>query len=292
MSIRKSERAYLLFLLPSALVVAVVLLFPLGYAVYLSFFRYFMGGENPAFIGLDNYTSLLSDSRTLWALLNTLVIVVASVALQFVVGFAVAYGLFRLARGGGVAATLNFIPHIVTPVVGALFMKWMFAGRWGLIDGLLTSVGITPPNWLGDPAWATATIILADTWRFAPFMTLVLYAGLQAMDQSILEAAAVDGAGGWALISRVIVPALKPIILFVLAIRTMDAVRYFDIIYVLTGGGPGTATETLTTYTYVLGFRALEVGKASALGVLTLALILLMMTGLVSWIYRRERGDF
>jgi multiple sugar transport system permease protein len=137
-----------------------------------------------------------------------------------------------------------------------------------------------------------ATVILADTWRFAPFMTLVLYAGLQAMDQSILEAAAVDGAGGWAMIYRVILPALKPIILFVLAIRTMDAVRYFDIIYVLTGGGPGTATETLTTYTYVLGFRALEIGKASALGVLTLALILLMMTGLISWIYRRERGDF
>jgi multiple sugar transport system permease protein len=292
MTISRPERAYLFFLLPSALVVAVVLLFPLGYAVYLSFFRYFMGREDPAFIGVANYTTLLSDVRTLWALVHTLVIVVASVALQFALGFVLAYGMFRLTRGGGVAATLNFIPHIVTPVVGALFMKWMFAGRWGLIDGLLTSVGITPPNWLGDPAWAMATVILADTWRFAPFMTLVLYAGLQAMDQSILEAAAVDGAGGWAMIYRVILPALKPIILFVLAIRTMDAVRYFDIIYVLTGGGPGTATETLTTYTYVLGFRALEIGKASALGVLTLALILLMMTGLISWIYRRERGDF
>lgn len=292
MTISRPERAYLFFLLPSALVVAVVLLFPLGYAVYLSFFRYFMGGEDPAFIGLANYTTLLSDVRTLWALVHTLVIVVASVALQFTLGFVLAYGMFRLTRGGGVAATLNFIPHIVTPVVGALFMKWMFAGRWGLIDGLLTSVGITPPNWLGDPAWAMATVILADTWRFAPFMTLVLYAGLQAMDQSILEAAAVDGAGGWAMIYRVILPALKPIILFVLAIRTMDAVRYFDIIYVLTGGGPGTATETMTTYTYVLGFRALEIGKASALGVLTLALILLMMTGLISWIYRRERGNF
>lgn len=292
MSIRRSERAYLLFLAPSALVVCVVLLFPLGYAVCLSFFRYFMGGESPVFIGLGNYKALLSDARTLWALVHTLVIVVVSVALQFVIAFAVAYGLFRLTRGGGIAATLNFIPHIVTPVVGALFMKWMFAGRWGLIDGLLASMGVVPPNWLGDPAWATVTVILADTWRFAPFMMLVLYAGLQAMDQSMLEAAAVDGAGGWAMIRRVILPALKPIILFVLAIRTMDAVRFFDIIYVLTGGGPGTATETLTTYTYVLGFRALEIGKASALGVLTLALILLMMTGLVSWIYRRERGDF
>lgn len=292
MTISRPERAYLLFLLPSALVVAVVLLFPLGYAVWLSFFRYFMGGEDPVFIGLANYTTLLSDARTLWALVHTLMIVVVSVALQFALGFALAYGMFRLTRGGGVAATINFIPHIVTPVVGALFMKWMFAGRWGLIDGLLTSMGITPPNWLGDPAWATATVILADTWRFAPFMTLVLYAGLQAMDQTLLEAAAIDGAGGWALVHRVILPALKPIILFVLAIRTMDAVRYFDIIYVLTGGGPGTATETLTTYTYVLGFRALEIGKASALGVLTLALILLMMTGLISWIYRRERGDF
>jgi multiple sugar transport system permease protein len=292
MNISRSERAYLLFLLPSALVVCAVLLFPLGYAFYLSFFRYFMGGDPAVFVGLANYVALMTDPRSLWALVHTLVIVVASVTLQFVLGFAVAWGLFRLTRGGGIAATLNFIPHIVTPVVGALFMKWMFAGRWGLIDGLLVSAGITPPNWLGDPAWATFTVILADTWRFAPFMMLVLYAGLQAMDQSLLEAAAVDGAGGWALVRRVILPALKPIILFVLAIRTMDAVRYFDIIYVLTGGGPGTATETLTTYTYVLGFRALEIGKASALGVLTLMLILLMMAGLVSWIYRRERGDF
>jgi multiple sugar transport system permease protein len=123
-------------------------------------------------------------------------------------------------------------------------------------------------------------------------MILVLYAGLQSLDQGILEAAAVDGASGWPMLRYVVFPMLKPIILFVLVIRTMDAIRFFDIIYVLTGGGPGTSTETITLYTYALGFRSLEIGKASALGVITLAVISLLTMALVATVYRRERGAF
>ena len=279
-------------MLPSALVIAVVLFYPLGYAIWLSFFNYYLGNPVSRFVGLGNYAALLADTRFWWSLVHTVVIVAASVALQFMIGFAVAYGLYKLARGARALTTLSFIPHIVTPVVGALFLRWMFAGRWGLIDGVLLGLGVTPPNWLGDPAWATVTVILADTWRFAPFMILVLYAGLQSLDQNMFEAAAVDGARGWPMLRFIVLPAMKPIILFVLAIRTMDAVRFFDIIYVLTSGGPGTATETITTYTYVLGFRALEIGKASALGVITLALISLLTMALVAVLYRREKGAF
>lgn len=289
---QRSERAYWLFMLPSGLIIAVVLFYPLGYALYLSFMNFHLGGTQSRFAGLGNYAALLADTRFWWSLVHTMVIVAASVALQFLLGFSVAYGLFRLARGASTLTTLTFIPHIVTPVVGALFLRWMFAGRWGLIDGVLLAVGITPPNWLGDPFWATVTVILADTWRFAPFMILVLYAGLQSLDQGILEAAAVDGASGWPMLRHVVFPMLKPIILFVLVIRTMDAIRFFDIIYVLTGGGPGTSTETITMYTYALGFRSLEIGKASALGVITLAVISLLTMALVATVYRRERGAF
>lgn len=285
----RAERAYRWFMVPSGIVIAVVLFYPLGYAIWLSFFNKYLGKDDARFVALGNYAALLGDARFWSSLGHTVVIVAASVALQFVIGFAVAYGLFRLARGARVLTTLSFIPHIVTPVVGALFLRWMFAGRWGLIDGLLLGLNITPPNWLGDPTWATVTVILADTWRFAPFMILVLYAGLQSLDPNMFEAAAVDGAEGWAMLRHIVLPALRPVILFVLAIRTMDAVRFFDIIYVLTGGGPGTATETITTYTYVLGFKSLEIGKASALGVITLALNSLMTIGLVAMIYRRNR---
>jgi multiple sugar transport system permease protein len=288
----RAERAYLWFMLPSAIVIAGVLLYPLGYAIWLSFFGSVVSTGASPFVGLANYAALLADPRFWWSLVHTVLIVGASVALQFVVGFAVAFGLYRLARGATTIATLAFIPHIVTPVVGALFLRWMFAGRWGLVDGVLMSLGLPSPNWLGDPFWATVTVILADSWRFMPFMMLVLYAGLQSLDTGVLEAAAVDGASGWALLRNVIFPLMKPIILFVLVIRTMDAIRFFDIIYVLTGGGPGTATETITLYTYALGFRNLEIGKAAALGVLTLILVGVLLMGLVRAMYRRERGAF
>ncbi|MFO1306074.1 MAG: sugar ABC transporter permease [Burkholderiales bacterium] len=288
----RAERAYLWFMLPSGLVIAAVLIYPLGYAIWLSFFGPQLAVGEARFVGLGNYLALLSDTRVWWSLVHTLVIVAASVALQFVVGFAVAYALYRLARGATTIATLAFVPHIVTPVVGALFLRWMFAGRWGLIDGVLLTLGLPSPNWLGDPTWATVAVILADSWRFTPFMMLVLYAGLTSLDTGVLEAAAVDGASGWALLRNVILPLMKPIILFVLVIRTMDAIRFFDIIYVLTGGGPGTSTETVTLYTYALGFRTLETGKAAALGVLTLMLVAALLLGLVRVLYRRERGGF
>jgi multiple sugar transport system permease protein len=168
----------------------------------------------------------------------------------------------------------------------------VFVGRWGLLSGLLISLGIFPPDWLGNPGWARLMIVLADSWQFTPFMILVLYAGLNTVDQSQIEAAQIDGIGVLGLLFRIMVPALKPLIVFVLAIRFMDAFRVFDMIYILTAGGPGTATETLPMYTYSLAFRLLEVGKASALGVLIL-LILSGFTGLlIAVAYRRERGAF
>ena len=121
--------------------------------------------------------------------------------------------------------------------------------------------------------------MLADSWQFTPFMILVLYAGLNTVDQSQIEAAQIDGAGIWTLLFRIMLPAIRPLIVFVLAIRLMDAFRFFDTIYVLTAGGPGTATETITLYTYALAFRLLQIGKASALGVLTLLFVAMLVGG-------------
>lgn len=287
-----THNGVLWFLLPSALVIVFVLLYPLGYAIYLSLFDYYLPSGAPHFIGLGNYISLLGESRFWGAFTNTIVIVFGSVALEFALGLMLALGLYQLKHGAHTLMVLLFIPHIITPVVAALFLRWIFVGQWGLIDATLWSYGIPTPDWLGNPIWAKVTVILADSWKSTPFAMLVLYAGLQSLDNSVLEAATVDGAGGRKLLWYVILPLLRPIILFVVSIRTMDAFRFFDTIYVLTAGGPGTATETLTLYTYSVGFGRLEIGKASAIGVLTLLIVLGLVAMLISLMYRRERGRF
>jgi len=286
------QRGLLWFLVPSMLVLACVLVYPLGYALYLSLFDYYLAGASPIFIGLDNYLALLAEPRFWGALWNTIVIVFCGVAVEFVFGMALALGLYRLRFGAHGLMVLLFIPHIITPVVAALFLRWIFVGQWGLIDATMASFGVFTPDWLGNPFWATVTVIVADTWKFAPFMMLVLYAGLQSLNPSVIEAARVDGAGGFALLTRIILPLMRPLILFVLSIRIMDAFCFFDTIYVLTGGGPGTATETLTLYTYATGFARLEVGKASALGVLTLLIVAGLVAATIKFLYRREKGQF
>jgi multiple sugar transport system permease protein len=219
-------------------------------------------------------------------------IVGAAVTLEFALGLTVAFALYKLTYGVRGLNLLLFLPHIVTPVVAALFLRWIFMGRWGLLDGILASVGLLAPDWLGNPGWARLVVVLADSWQFTPFMILVLYAGLNTVDHSQIESASIDGARTWSILTHIMLPAIRPLVVFVLSIRIMDAFRFFDSIYVLTAGGPGTATETITMYTYALAFRLLEVGKASALGVLTLLVSAMIIGSVIAILYRRERGAF
>lgn len=288
----QTQRGLWLFLVPSGLMISLVLLYPLGYAIYLSFFNYYLGGQEPVFIGFGNYAALFGDERFWSSIGKTVLIVAGAVSLEFVLGLAVAFGLYKLTFGVKPLNLLMFLPHIVTPVVAALFLRWIFTGRWGLLDSIIMSFNIFPPDWLGSPGWARLTVILADAWQFTPFMILVLYAGLNTVDSSQIESAQMDGAGNWTILTKIMLPAIKPLILFVLAIRIMDAFRFFDQIYVLTAGGPGTATETLTMYTYALAFRLLEIGKASALGVLTLLLSAITIGLVIAVLYRRDKGAF
>lgn len=278
------------FLLPSAIACTLILLFPLAYALYLSFFSYYMDSGASTFVGLGNYTDLLGDASFWASLARTLGIVVSAVGLEFCVGLAVAWGLYRLTVGVRTLNLLMFLPHIITPVVAALFLKWIFAGRWGLLDSVLAAMGIFSPDWLGNPMWARIVVVLADAWQFTPFMILVLYAGLNTVDQSQIEAAQLDGANNRQILLRIMLPAIRPIVAFVLTMRMMDAFRYFDTIYVLTSGGPGSATQTLTMQTYEIAFRLFQVGKASALGVLTLLIVLLLAAVLLFILGRRKEN--
>jgi multiple sugar transport system permease protein len=267
------QRGLWLFLVPSLGLMALVLLWPLGYAAYLSVFDYYLGSPEAHFVGFANYAQLLSEARLWHALWTTVVIALGSVAVEFALGFLLAFALYKLTFSVRVFMILLFLPHIITPVVATLFLKWILTSNWGLIDATLLSFSINPPDWLGDPVWAKVCVVLADAWIFTPFVMLVLYAALQALDQAQIEAASIDGAGAWRIVRHIILPSLVPVIVFTVSVRLMDVFRFFDTVYVLTGGGPGTATETITMYTYQLGFQLLQVGKASALGIITLVIV-------------------
>ncbi|MFI4982169.1 MAG: carbohydrate ABC transporter permease [Nevskiales bacterium] len=277
------------FMLPSFLVMAAVLLFPVGAAIYYSVLAFYLDGTPTHFVALQNYIELLRDDRFWGDLLNTVILVTCGVLLQLVIGLALALALFALKRGARSFLLLNFLPLVVTPVVGAIFLKWIFVSRWGLLDATLIAYDIFPPNWLGSPIWAMISLVLADTWKFMPFFMLVLYAGLQSFDMETLSAAAVDGANGWQRLRYIILPMMKPLILFVVAMRMMDAFRFFDLVYILTGGGPGSSTETITLYTYFIGFEKLDIGKSSALGVITVLIVSVLTAAIVYVVQRRGR---
>ena len=266
------------------------MIFPLGYALWLSLHNYDLGSGSREFIGFGNYQELLNDARFWLTLIRTLGIVLCAVGLEFCVGLLVAYGLYRLTFGVRVLNLLMFLPNIVTPVVAALFLRWIFIGRWGLISGVLIGWGIFPPDFLGDPWWARLTVVLADAWQFTPFMILVLYAGLNTVDQSQIEAAQIDGAGIWMLLFRIMLPSIRPLIVFVLAIRVMDAFRFFDTIYVLTGGGPGDATTTIALLDVQTVLTFTDFGLGSAYAWVITAITLLISVGYIGLLYRK--GNF
>ena len=267
------QRGLWLFLVPSFGLMTLVLLWPLGYAAYLSTFDYYLGSREMHFVGLANYAQLLGEARLWHSLWTTVVIALGSVAAEFALGFVLALALYRLTFSARVFMIFLFLPHIITPVVATLFLKWILTSNWGLLDATFLTFNLNPPDWLGDPIWAKICVILADAWIFTPFVMLVLYAALQTLDQAQIEAASIDGADGWRIVRHIILPSLVPVIVFTVSVRLMDVFRFFDTIYVLTGGGPGTATETITMYTYQLGFQLLQVGKASALGIITLIIV-------------------
>jgi multiple sugar transport system permease protein len=225
------------------------------------------------FVGVANYVQLLGEARLWHSLWTTLVIAFGSVGVEFALGFVLAFALYSATFSVRAFMILLFLPHIITPVVATLFLKWILTSNWGLLDATLLTFNLNPPDWLGDPLWAKICVVLADSWIFTPFVMLVLYAALQALDLAQIEAARIDGANGWRIIRHIILPSLVPVMIFTVSVRLMDVFRFFDTIYVLTGGGPGTATETVTMYTYQLGFQLLQVGKASALGIITLFIV-------------------
>jgi multiple sugar transport system permease protein len=262
-----------LFIAPALTLSTLVMLYPLVYSLWLSTQRYSLKRPGEfTFVGARNYLNVLDDSVFWTSLRNTSMYVLGAVTLEFVLGFGLALLLNRGGRGQGALRTSFLIPIVLTPVVAALIATYMLNVDFGIINYLLGRQVL----WLGDPQWAMVSIILLDVWRTTPFVFLVLLAGLQSIPTERYEAAALDGAGRLAAFRYITVPHLRTLIMIVLIIRVMDVFREFDTPFVLTGGGPGTATEMLALYTYRVGFKFLDMGYAAALSFAMLSIVLVI----------------
>jgi multiple sugar transport system permease protein len=269
MAFRVSKRRSLwLFVLPSLITSAVLFGIPVAMVLWLSLTDAALQGQPAHFVGLANYLALAGDDRLLGACRNTVLIAVSGAIMQTGLGRALALALDALRRGAQTLLALIMLPNIITPVAGALFLKWIFITRWGLADAVLIPMGIDPPDWLGDPSWARGIVVFGDTWRAMPFAALVIYTALQMLDRALSDAARVDGATGWQVLRHVVLPGLRPVLLVIFGLRLMYAIRLFDLVYMLTDGGPGSATETMSLYAYTLAMRRLQLGQAAAVGVI------------------------
>ena len=263
---------------PTVLALGALTVYPGVWVVWLSLQRRIPIFDVARFAGLENYAFLAVDPRFWNAARTTAVFTLGSVALEVVLGVAAALAIQGQQRGRRVSVSLLLLGWAMPAVVGAKLFEWLYHPAAGLINVVLGR----PINWLGDPGVALPAVILADVWRTMPFVAILCYARLLAIPADVYEAAQVDGAGRLATLTRITLPLLGRILLLAVLFRTLDALRAFDIMFVLTGGGPAGTTETLTVYAYRALFQTLQLGFGSAVSVIVFALVMA-----VAWAYLR-----
>lgn len=281
-----------LLLAPAFLLLLAVIALPILRVVWLSFLHAdLVGHERFTFAGWDQYVRVWNDARWLKALGNTVMFTCSSVATELLLGLAFALLLHRAFPGRGLVRTIVTLPWVLPTAIMALAWAWIANDSFGVANDLLHRVGLlrAPVAWLGYPATAMATVVLADVWKTTPFVTLVLLAGLQGIPDSVIEAARLDGLSPWHRLTRVTLPLLLPSVLVAGLFRLIQAFGAFDLIYVMTGGGPGGSTETVSLYAYRNYFRYLDFGYGSALAVQAVILVALASWAIVRW--AREPGE-
>jgi len=275
---------------PSLVIILFVCLFPLAYGLVLSFFSYELALPIPIkFIGFQNYFKLLQDPVFWHAVMVSMVVVVAGAAFQLTLGFGAALLLNKEFRGRSALVSILLIPTTIAPVVVGFVFRMILNDRFGPLNYLIETVGLPPVPWLSNPSAAVGGIILGNGWEWFPFIMLVILAGLQSIPQDLIDAAKVDGASDWKAFWYITIQLLRPIIIIALLIRAIEDLKLFDIIFVMTGGGPGIATQTMNMYAYQQGFVFFSIGYASALSYAQLILTLVLIRLLFSRMSRIEQ---
>lgn len=275
---RHDTRTAWMFVAPALAAIALVAIFPIGWTVWESLHLHDlrMPWRGRPFIGLGNYVEIFGDARFWGALAHTLVFTVATVSIEIVLGLALAVLLDRPQRGRGALRVAALMPWAIPTVVVALIWRFMFETN--------------AAEWFVSPTAAWVPILAADVWRMTPFVAILLLAGLQQIDPAVYEAARMDGAGAWRQFREITLPLLRPALAVAVLFRALDAFRVFDLVFVMTGGGPGTATEPLSLYAFTALLRTLRFGFGSALSVIVFgiaffgALLWITKLGKSSWL--------
>jgi len=274
-----------LFVLPVIVILLIAAFIPLGWGAWLSLFRYKLNlPAARAFIGLKNYLDIFTDELTMLSLRNNVIFAALSVSVELVIGVVVAMMLSddtKLSRG---LISILLIPMIIAPVVSGTLWRMMADRTYGVVNYLLSFVGIPPVSWIGDPKIALYTVIFVDTWQYIPFVAVLVLSSIKSLPTSFLDAARVDGASPWKVFWKIILPIISPVIIIVAMIRFIDAFKVFDTIFVMTQGGPGNATEMLPTYIYRQGIKFLNIGYSSAT-----AIVFVISMSLIAWAFSRLR---
>lgn len=259
------------------MIVLAMAIFPLIYSLSISFMHYrLIPPMPPKFNGVDNYIKLLGQARFWSVIYTTSVIVVISVAIQYVIGFAVATALHAKLKGSSVFRVILLMPMLIAPVAVALIARMILNPVIGPLDQFLTMFGFPDLPFLSNKNWAMGSLIAVEVWQWTPFVILLMLAGLQTLPRDVYEAATLENASKWRQFWDITFPMLLPISVAIVFIRIIESFKIMDTVFVMTGGGPGIATETLTLFAYQEGFKKFNLGYTSALSFLFLIFIIVI----------------
>ncbi|MFC5505987.1 MULTISPECIES: carbohydrate ABC transporter permease [Hyphomicrobiales] len=279
---------YWLFAAPAVLVVGTVIVFPWLFTLYMSGHDWKIGG-GPEFVGLQNFVELFRDARFLESMGHTFYFTTLAVVLPIVFGTAAALVFHREFPFRGLLRTVFVMPMMATPVAVALVWTMMFHPQLGVLNYLLSLVGIGPQAWVYSPDTVIPTLILVEVWHWTPLVMLIVLGGLAGLPREPYESALIDGANDWHMFRHITLPLVWPFIMVAIVIRTIDALKAFDTIFVITQGGPGTASETLNIFLYLQAFQFYKIGYASAVVVIFFVIIIMLSLLLL---YARQKSKW
>lgn len=272
--------SYWPFILPAMIVVLAVIVFPWAYTIWMSLHEWKVG-QAPTFVGFANYMRLPTDARFVESVWHTLVYTVLSVILPLVLGTLAAVVFNNRFPLRGFIRGLFILPMMATPVAIALVWTMMFHPQLGILNYLLSLIGLAPSLWVFHPATVIPSLVLVETWQWTPLVMLIVLGGLSALPSEPYESAQIDGATPWQTFRHISLPMIMPFLFIAAMIRMIDAVKSFDIIFAITQGGPGSASETINLYLYSVAFVYYDVGYASAIVVVFFALIIALAGALL-----------
>src|SRR3989475_4207693 len=284
----RRRRNYRRFIMPAVFVVGAVIIFPWLFTVWMSAFDWKIGSV-AHFVGFDNYVNLATNQRFLESILHTFYFTALAVAAPLVLGTAAAMIFHREFPFRGVLRGVFIMPMMATPVAVALVWTMMFHPQQGVLNYLLSLVGLPPSLWVYSPTLVIPSLVLVEVWHWTPLVMLIVLGGLAALPTEPYESARLDGASEWQLFRFITLPLVAPFLVVAAVIRTIDALKTFDTIYVITGGGPGTASETINLYLYLQAFAFYNIGIASAVVVVVFVIILALALLLL---YVRQRAKW